>query len=238
MKRFTEKMVVVIAALACVGAVRADMLVGVSGVVVVDNQIVSIEHGGTTYVIANGDLGLGITTRWYVVDDVETLWPDNTPWPYTEAPYNLGTVSGTSTPKPLDIGAHADNWTFGTAGATNGISSIDGINFQQTIFPFEANIFFVFERGGNDNGTVQAIMPGGELGPALTLTANGAPYTNTGVNISGQNAFGYVLVTDMPAIGLRITASGHDAMSVSAVPEPASMMLLALGGLALLRRRS
>ena len=96
---------------------------------------------------------------------------------------------------------------------------------------------FVFERGGNDNGTVQAILADDSLGMALTLTKNGDPYANTGVNVGGQNAFGYVLTTDVPVKGLRITASGHDALSISAIPEPATICLLSVGGLLALRRR-
>ncbi|MBE0536286.1 MAG: PEP-CTERM sorting domain-containing protein [Phycisphaerae bacterium] len=227
MKRFKETAVVVLAALACVGAVRADMLTGLPGVVVSNGEIVSIEYAGTTYGVA--DLGLGVTTRWYIVDGVDTLWVDGDPAP-------AATITTTSNPKVGDIGAKADNFIF-NVGAANDISSIDGINFQQTIFPFLTNTIFVFERGGNDAGTVQAILPGGQLGEVLTLTANGAPYANTGVGVNGANAFGYVLETSVPVMGLRITASGHDALSISAVPEPASMTLLALGGLALLRRR-
>jgi len=99
------------------------------------------------------------------------------------------------------------------------ISSIDGLAYQETIFPFLVSTIFVFENGGNDNGTVQAILADGSLGAALTLTANGAPYANTGVETVGENAFGYVLTTDVPVLGLRITATGHDTLSISA-PMP------------------
>jgi hypothetical protein len=197
----------------------------------VDDALVSLLYSGTEYVVADGDLILGTTTRWYIDPDtsVETLWPEGDPAP-------PATVGGTSNPKEGDVGSNADNFLFKLDGSTN-ISSIDGIDFQQTIFPVLVDTIFVFERGGNDNGTVEAILADDSLGTALTLTKNGDPYANTGVNVNGQNAFGYVLTTDVPVKGLRITASGHDALSVSAVPEPATIALLSVGGLILLRRR-
>lgn len=204
--------VVLLLTLFCSG-VRADQLAGVSDITMAGSNIVSIRYDGTEYVVANGDLILGTTTRWYIpaATGVPTLWEEGAPAP-------AATVTGTSDPKVSDVGSKADTWTFGVAGAAGGISSIDGIDFQETIFPLPTKMIFVFERGGNDKGTIQPILPDGTLGAPLTLTANGAPYANTGVNVGGQNAFGYALITDAPVMGLRITASGHDALSVSAVP--------------------
>ena len=208
---------------------RADMLSGLPDATVVDDVLVSLEYLGTEY--TPGDLILGTTTRWYIPTDtgIETLWPEGDPAP-------AATVSGTSNPKDGDVGSKADNFVF-RVGSSNDISSIDGIDFQQTIFPVLVDTIFVFERGGNDNGTVQAILADDSLGTALTLTKGGAPYASTGVDVGGQAAFGYVLTTDVPVKGLRITASGHDALSISAIPEPATIALLGLGGLSLLRRR-
>lgn len=223
-------------------AVQADLLAELKDATAVDNVLTKLVHGGTEYFVASGDLVTGTTTRWYVhpVTLVETLWPDGTnPWPL-EGIY-AQTVTGTSNPKVGDIGADADNFAFrvpdGSGGWINDISSIDGINFQETIFPFLTDTIFVFERGGNDAGTVQAILADGTLGGALTLTKNGFPYGNTGIDVGGSPAFGYVLTTDVLVKGLRITASGHDALSISTVPEPATMALLWLGGLLALRRR-
>lgn len=187
----------------------ADTLEGLPDVTVVDDAIISFRYAGTEYVVADGDLMLGTTTRWYVINNVEYHWPDGDP-----VPAGCPTVSGTSDPKVDDVGSLADNFLF-RAGGRNDISSIDGIDFMQTVFPILSDTLFVFERNGNDNGTVQAIYMDGSLGPALTLTANGAPYASTGVDVAGQTAYGFVLLTDVPVKGLRITASGFDALSIS-----------------------
>jgi len=188
----------------------ADTLTGLPDVTVVSGAIVSLRHDGAEYVVTNGDLILGTTTRWYIVGGVETLWVDGDPAPAV-------TVPGSSDPKVGDIGAKADNFLFTLNGATD-ISSIDGINFQQTIFPSPTDTFFVFERGGNDTGTYQAIYTDGSLGAAVPfVTASaGGPYANTGVGVNGQNAFGVVFKTDVPVQGVRITAPGHDTLSISA----------------------
>jgi len=215
------------------GAVQADMLSGLADVTVVDDAIVSLQYSGTGYVVADGDLILGTTTRWYIPTDtgVETLWAEGDPAP-------AATVSGTSNPKDGDVGSKADNFLFRLDGSTN-ISSIDGIDFQETVFPVLVDTIFVFERGGNDKGTWHAILADGSLGAevAFDKASAGGPYANTGVNVGGQNAYGVVFTTDVLVKGVRITASGHDTLSISAIPEPATIALLGLGGLALLRRR-
>lgn len=194
---------------------QADTLSGLADVTVVDGAIVSLRHEGTEYVVAEGDLLLGATTRWYVQGGVETLWVEGDPAP-------AATVPGTSTPKAGDVGSKADNFFFTLNGSTN-ISSIDGIDFQETLFPWPTDTVFLFERGGNDVGTWQAILADGSLGEpvAFVKTADGGPYADTGVSVNGQNAFGVVFRTDVPVQGVRITAAGHDALSISMpVPKP------------------
>ncbi len=195
------------------GAALADELVGLSDVTVEDGAIISLRYGGTEYVVANEDLILGTTTRWYVEGGNETLWEEGTATP-------AATVTGTSTVKAGDVGSKADNFFF-TDGGTN-ISSIDGINFQETIFPDASRRFFHFERGGNDSGTWEAIYADGSRGKPVQFTG-AAMYADTGVNVGGQNAFGVVFVTDQPAIGVRITASGHDTFSIS-IPKPEQIL--------------
>ncbi|MHC4510898.1 MAG: hypothetical protein ACYTAO_18405, partial [Planctomycetota bacterium] len=186
---------------------HADKLTGFSDVTVVDGAIVSLRYDGIEYVVADGDLVQGTTTRWYVpASGSETLWVDGTPVP-------PATVSGTSSVKSGDIGPKADNFLFTLNGSTN-ISSIDGIDFQQTIFPSLATTFFHFERGGNDTGTWQAIHADGSLGEPVAFSGAN-DYADTGVNVNGQNAYGVVFTTDVPVQGVRITASGHDTFSIS-----------------------
>ncbi len=203
--------VVLLSALLC-GVGQADQLAGVSDVTVADGELISFRYDGTEYVAGSEYLMLGTTTRWYIpAGGTPTLWPEGDAAP-------AATVTGTSDPKVGDVGSHADNWTFAGAGATGGMSSIDGIDFQETIFPLPTKMIFVFERGGNDNGTVEGILADGSLQPALTLTGGGEPYASTGVIVGGQTAYGYVFISDEPVIGLRITASGHDTLSISAAP--------------------
>jgi len=189
--------------------VGADTLSGLADVTVVDGAIVSFQYEGTEYVVADEDLGLGTTTRWYIDAGVETLWAEGGPTPDA-------TVSGTSTVKAGDVGSNADNFMFAIEGDADNISSIDGIDFQETVFPFLTKTFFHFERGGNDSGTWQAILADGSLGAPVAFSGATA-YADTGVNVNGQNAFGVVFTTDVPVIGVRITASGHDTLSISAL---------------------
>ncbi len=198
----------ILCSLVFASAALGDSLTGLSDVTVVDDQIVSFRYDGEEYVVAADDLMLGTTTRWYVPSDtgVETLWAEGDPAP-------TATVTGTSNPKEGDVGSRADNFSFRVDGSNN-MSSIDGIDFQQTIFPVLSNMFFVFERGGNDAGTYQAVYADGTLGPEVPFNGSQV-YADTGIGVGGQNAFGVVFETDLPAQGVRITASGHDALSVS-----------------------
>jgi hypothetical protein len=154
---------------------------------------------------------LGTTTRWYIpaATKVPTLWKDGDPAP-------AGTNSAGAPPKPEDPGSEGDNFFFRLNGQ-NDMSSIDAIDFQETIFPSLTNTIFVFERGGNDTGTYQAILADGSLGTPVAFTAANL-YKDTGVDVAGQHAFGVVFTTDGRVKGVRITAPGHDCLSISAIP--------------------
>ncbi len=200
-------------------AVEADALQGFSDITVVSDAIVSLRHAGTEYVVANGDLMLGTTTRWYipVATGVATLWKEGDPVP-------AATTTAGSPPKAEDPGSEGDNFLFRKNNA-NDMSSLDGINFQETIFPHLTKTIFVFERGGNDTGTFEAILADGSLGPAVAFktAANGGPFADTKVSVAGQNAFGMVFTTDVPVKGVRINAPGFDALSISALQASATI---------------
>ena len=206
---------ILFAMLVAAAPVEADILSGLADVTVVDGAVVSLRYEGAEYVVAEGDLMLGTTTRWYIPADtgVETLWVEGDPAP-------AATVSGTSSPKGGDVGSNADNFMFAIEGDPDNISSIDGIDFQETVFPSPTNTIFLFERGGNDKGTWQAILEDGSLGAEVVFEAKNV-YADTGVANGNQNAYGVVFTTGVPAIGVRITASGHDTLSISApAPDP------------------
>jgi hypothetical protein len=206
----TAFVTVLLSTLFC-GAVRADQLTGFSDVTVENDAVVSLRYDGTEYVVADGDLMLGTTTRWYIpAGGVATLWEEGTAAP-------ADTVPGTSNAKVGDVGSKADNFQFRLNGATN-ISSIDGIDYQETIFPELTDTIFLFERGGNDTGTYEAILADGSLGEPVAFNA-AAVYADTGVDVNGQNAFGVVFTTDVRVKGVRITAGGHDTLCICAIPK-------------------
>lgn len=196
--------------------------------------LASITYNGTTY--QTWQLGLGTTTRYYAVSNglvpagdsgVRAVWTAG-----STTPTDIYQIPSTSNPKSGDIGAKADNFKW----AGSDISSIDALPYMETMFAQPATVIFYFERGtGYDIGNVYGIT-GGVVGDAIPLTA--AAFTSTAIVHAGGSVKAYVLTFDTPVDGVRFAAPGADAFTICTIPEPATMVMLGLGGLALLRKRS
>ena len=88
---------------------------------------------------------------------------------------------------------------------------------METIFSTPTDTFFIFENGGNDAGTIQPINLNDTLGSELAF--NSSTYTDTPYDsgIGSQDVKGLVVTTATLVKGIRITSSGFDALSISAV---------------------
>jgi hypothetical protein len=114
--------------------------------------------------------------------------------------------------------------------------------------------FFIFEAGMNDSLTVQAILSGGALGQAVDISQ--ATWGDTGLRRIGLLNLGQRIggiafavtdlldadgahLTNLSVIeGIQINSGTVDPSSfLAVVPEPATLVLLGLGSLLMLRRR-
>ncbi len=142
--------------------------------------------------------------------------------------YNGGVEANSTYPPP-----GADDFDFNQT-----VHSLDGLTHLETMFNGLYTVFFVFENNGNDDANWYGIDANDNLTTGVWVDAS-ATAVDTGYNtgVGNQNLKGYVFTTDVPSKGIRIEGRGFDAYSISALPEPGAITLLALGGLGVLLRR-
>jgi len=124
-----------------------------------------------------------------------------------------------SEPQPAE---NADNFSLATAACA------DNQPYMQTIFGQAVTTIFIFEKSGNDNGSMQALdAMGNPVGNAVVFSPDnfaGTAYMGYG----DQVAFGTVITSDVPIYGVVLTASrlpeegglGIDPFCICAIPEP------------------
>jgi len=184
----------------------------------------------------------------------------------TATDLSLGTSVNTGgTPGSTDDIGNQDNFDLNLIFSRGGNAALDetwtvslfgGANWSDT--NGDAADFFIFEAGGNDSISVRPIFVGGGVGQYTVLSTKGGTvnYGDTGVTITegartGNNMFGLAFaITDLKdGAGTALTNStviegldfdgfNSDIGNISAVvPEPATMSLLAIGGIGVLVRR-
>ncbi|BDS06841.1 hypothetical protein NT6N_18810 [Oceaniferula spumae] len=176
---------------------------------------------------------------------------------YGAGAFNPGSPSfpGNSTHSELD-----DNSVLtGVAGSVSFTFGDYSLSFASNVTDNDAGLdFFFFEDGGNDSGTIYAVLANGTLSSGLTFTpadfgsdisGGTGVLNNSGTPLTGRPVagFGFDLTDLGVTAGTEIqgividTASAADAYAifanVEAVPEPSTTALLGLGGLAMVLRR-
>ena len=146
---------------------------------------------------------------------------------------------------PFEQAANSDDFSLATTTSANAPMA-----YIQTMFSAATTTIFLLEKGGNDSGNFQGLdASGNAVGAALNFVG-GAPgwistgylsHLNQGVTdpASSQIAWGTVITSDVPIYGIRLNSPGIDPVSIMVVPvpEPATVGLLGLGVLMLLRRK-
>jgi hypothetical protein len=204
-----------------------------------------------TSITANGISGSGSILLTSV-----TLGSETVPVSALAIGSSSGVFQGSGTPLfPVE---NADNFnitSFASRFDPHDVVFFGGVPFRDT--NGTAFDFVIFENGGNDAGTLQAIFLDDSIGQPVSFGNTAAYWGDTGFtsNVGNQPIKGMTFAltdlldaagTPLPASstikGIRISSAGLDPSTIAAVvvPEPTALILLGSGclGLALAARRS
>ena len=193
---------------------------------VVTNQDISNARFYTSQSVPSGDLiGTPSRTNDTLTADLGTLTANQ---PYT---FNLSTNYGTSTAADFPFGSTAVLNILGTF--SDGDIAMGG-NVTGTDTPF-SNVDPAAAVSGILSGDLQVIR---NVTAPVTSAGYIVPTSSFGVNafesMSGSSTLD---LFRFDTAGTRTTIGSITASKVTAVPEPATLAAIGMGGLALLRRR-
>jgi hypothetical protein len=161
----------------------------------------------------------------------------------TTAFYDSGNIIIPVGSSPFEQAANSDDFSLATTTSANAPMA-----YIQTMFSVPTTTIFLLEKNGNDTGTFQSLdASGNNVGAALSFVGGGPGWISTGYlshlnqgvtdPAASQLAYGTVITSDVPIYGIRLNSPGIDPVSIMAVPEPATVGLLGIGVLMLLRRK-
>ena len=146
---------------------------------------------------------------------------------------NRKAISGGSGAANLPVGLPGGVITAGTTNMTFTVGALTGGDAGEIVGSFGATLL---SRTSRDLGTVQAVATLDDSSTATASYAVGAMAAGT-----GDTFFGFVAPAGRSIASVAFTWSGDvtsfDDVAFTTVPEPATMALLAVGGLIAIRRR-